>query len=425
MDVFMKKMIYDRLIAREASLAVIGLGYVGVPVALKFARYFDVVGYDRDAGHIEELRKMYGDGCGSIRFTSSEEALSQAAFYIVTVPTPVDARKEPDLTCLIGATRTVARYLKRGDYVVYESTVYPGCTEQECVPLLEKGSRLKLGGDFKVGYSPERINPNDSEHTFSNTSKIVSANDEEALNQIARVYAEAVSATLCKASGIRVAEAAKMVENVQRCVNIALMNELQRLFSCMGIDMGEVIDAASSKWNFVKYRPGLVGGHCIPVDPFYLVSAASKLGVEMPVTSSGCAVNDGMAAYVVRSLLSAMRRDRHGARALLMGVTYKENIDDIRNSRVADMVGLLEREGISVDVTDPCAGPDKVYDMYGIRLVPALQPPYDLIIVAVAHDAYRGFDDAYFRSISRGPALLGDIRGLYKGRIESLGYWSL
>ena len=234
-----------------------------------------------------------------------------------------------------------------------------------------------------------------------------------------------MAADLCRASGIRVAEAAKMTENVQRSVNIALMNELQRLFSRMGIDMGEVIDMASAKWNFVKYRPGLGGGHCIPVDPLYLVSAASKLGVEMPVTSSGCAVNDGMAAYVVRSLLGAMGSDGRGARALLMGVTYKENIDDIRNSRIAEMVGLLEREGMSVDVTDPHADPDKVYAMYGIRPVPALRPPYDLIVVAVAHDEYRGLDDAYFRSISRGAALLGDIRGLYKGRIKSLGYWSL
>lgn len=421
----MKKMIYDRLTGRETSLAVIGLGYVGVPVALRFARCFDVVGYDMDARRIEKLREKYGAGCGSIRFTSLEEELSRAAFYIVTVLTPVNERKNPDLTCLVEATRTVARYLKRGDYVVYESTVYPGCTEEVCVPLLEKGSGLKLGADFKVGYSPERINPNDSEHTFSNTAKIVSANDGQALDEVARVYAEVVSADLCRASGIRVAEAAKMAENVQRSVNIALMNELQRLFSRMGIDMGEVIDMASSKWNFVKYRPGLVGGHCIPVDPLYLVSAASKLGVEMPVTSSGCAVNDGMAAYVVRSLLAAMENDRRGARALLMGITYKENIDDIRNSRIAEMVGLLEREGMSVDVTDPHADPDKVYAMYGIRPVPALRPPYDLIVVAVAHDDYRGLDDAYFRSISRGAALLGDIRGLYKGRIKSLGYWSL
>ena len=402
----MKKMIYDRLTGRETSLAVIGLGYVGVPVALRFARRFDVVGYDMDARRIEKLREKYGAGCGSIRFTSSEEELSRAAFYIVTVPTPVDERKNPDLTCLVEATRTVARYLKRGDYVVYESTVYPGCTEEVCVPLLEKGSGLKLGADFKVGYSPERINPNDSEHTFSNTAKIVSANDGQALDEVARVYAEVVAADLCRASGIRVAEAAKMTENVQRSVNIALMNELQRLFSRMGIDMDEVIDMASSKWNFVKYRPGLVGGHCIPVDPFYLVSAASKLGVEMPVTSSGCAVNDGMAAYVVRSLLAAME-------------------NDIRNSRIAEMVDLLEREGLSVDVTDPHADPDKVYAMYGIRPVPALRPPYDLIVVAVAHDEYRVLDDAYFRSISRGAALLGDIRGLYKGRIKSLGYWSL
>ena len=424
MNVFMKK-IYDRLTGRETSLAVIGLGYVGVPVALRFARRFDVVGYDMDAGRIEKLREKYGAGGESIRFTSSEEELSRAAFYIVTVPTPVDERKNPDLTCLVEATRTVARYLKRGDYVVYESTVYPGCTEEECVPLLEKGSGLKLGADFKVGYSPERINPNDSEHTFSNTAKIVSANDGQALDEVARVYAEVVAADLCRASGIRVAEAAKMAENVQRSVNIALMNELQRLFSRMGIDMDEVIDMASSKWNFVKYRPGLVGGHCIPVDPLYLVSVASKLGVEMPVTSSGCAVNDGMAAYVVRSLLGAMGSDGRGARALLMGVTYKENIDDIRNSRIAEMVGLLEREGMSVDVTDPHADPDKVYAMYGIRPVAALRPPYDLIVVAVAHDEYRGLDDAYFRSISRGAALLGDIRGLYKGRIKSLGYWSL
>lgn len=417
--------IYDRLASREASLAVIGLGYVGLDVAVGFARHFNVVGYDIDSDRVENIRKKYGaDNC-NIRFSSSVDDLAGASFYVITVPTPVDDRKNPDLSPLLSATRTVARYLNPGDYVVYESTVYPGCTEQECVPQLEEVSGLKSGRDFKVGYSPERINPNDPLHSFENTFKVVSANDEEALENISNVYAEAVCAGVYKASGIKVAEASKMTENVQRNVNIALMNELQRVFSHMGIDMSEVIEAASTKWNFARYKPGLVGGHCISVDPHYLVSEASRSGVDVPIISLSCAVNDSMPAYVVRSALEVLGPARNNPRALLMGVTYKQNTDDIRNTRAADVFRLLEKESVSVDAVDPYADPDKFYGMYGIRLLPVPQPPYDLIIVTVPHDGYVGLDEDYFRSISNGNALLADIGGLYKGRIKSLKYWSL
>lgn len=420
--------IYDRLIKQETLLAVIGLGYVGLPVALEFSRHFNVIGYDIDSNRVEYLRKTYGTNYRNITFSSFEKDLAKAAFYIITVPTPVDCNKSPDLTCLFKATQTVARYLNKGDYIIYESTVYPGCTEEECIPLLEKISCLKLGKDFKVGYSPERINPNDSHHSFANISKIVSANDEEALKEVSHVYKTVVCSGIYQASSIKVAEASKMTENVQRNVNIALMNELQKLFSQMEIDMTEVIEMASTKWNFVKYKPGLVGGHCIPVDPLYLVPVASRLGVDIPIINSSCAVNDSMPAYIVKSLLNILTLSgciRYNIRALLMGITYKENIDDIRNTQASSIFRLLEKESVNVDVVDPYADPDNVYNMYGIKLLPAPRPPYNLIIVTVGHDDYIRLDDDYFRSISNSDALLADIKCLYKDKIKSLKYWSL
>ncbi len=418
--------IYERLKGRETSLAVVGLGYVGLPVALEFARHFNVTGYDIDSGRIASLEKMY-EGSG-VRFTSSENALGGAGFHIITVPTPIDDDRKPDLFCLLEATRTVPRHLKPGDYVVYESTVSPGCTENECVPVLEECSGLKAGEDFKVGYSPERVNPNDMLHAFANTPKVVAACDEVALKCISQVYSSAVGASIYHAPSIRVAEASKMLENAQRSINIALMNEFSILFSNMGIDMAEVIGAASTKWNFVQCRPGLVGGHCIPVDPHYVISLAENLGVDTPVLKAGCAVNEGMAEHVVNSVLrecTVRGIEPREARVLLMGITYKENIDDIRNSVPAEICRLLGGTVASADVVDPYADPEKVASMYGINLVREPSGKYDIIIVAVAHDGYAALDEDWFLSVSSPDALLADLVWLYRGKIRSLGYWSL
>ncbi len=417
--------IYSELVGRRASLAVIGLGYVGLPVAIEFAKHFNVIGYDIDRSRIDNLCDEFGESSASLKFTYSEDDLKAASFFVIAVPTPVDNDRKPDLRPLLDATHTVGRNMCRGSHVVYESTVYPGCTEEYCVPLLERESGLVCGVDFKVGYSPERINPNDRAHSIVNTVKIVGACDEEALNCIADVYGMIVSAGMHKVSCIKVAEAAKILENVQRNINIALMNEVSILFSKAGIDMAEVVGAASTKWNFMDYVPGLVGGHCIPVDPLYIVSMAEKHGVEMPLVNTGCAINDGMPAYIVRSVMNRIVGG-NPVRALIMGVAFKENIGDIRNSLAAQIARLLEAASIEVDIMDPYADSGMVEEMYGLKLKSEPCAPYDLIIVAVAHDCYASLDDKYFRSIARNEnTLLADVKWAYKGRITSLKYWSL
>lgn len=420
------KTICERLHSREAALAVIGLGYVGLPVARAFARRFRVVGYDIDARRIETLRAQADDTQPYIRLTAEERELDDAALYIVAVPTPVDRDRRPDLEPLLAATRCVARHLKRGDCVVFESTVHPGCTEQRCIPLLEEGSGLRTGLDFKVGYSPERINPGDLSHTFVSTPKIVSANDAEALEEVAGLYGAVIEAPIHRAPSIRVAEAAKMLENAQRSVNIALVNELSKLFAAIGADTSEVIAAAATKWNFMACHPGLVGGHCIPVDPLYLIDQARELGVETPLLQSSCAVNEGMARRVAGDLLAKLPRERTNARALIMGIAYKENTGDIRNSLSAELIRELERAGICVDATDPLVDPRAVKAMYGIDLKAAPEGPYDLIVVTVGHDCYRELDEAWFRTLARDKeTLLADLGWLYKGRIRELRYWTL
>lgn len=420
------KTICERLHSREAALAVIGLGYVGLPVARAFARRFRVVGYDIDARRIETLRAQADDTQPYIRLTAEERELDDAALYIVAVPTPVDRDRRPDLEPLLAATRCVARHLKRGDCVVFESTVHPGCTEQRCIPLLEEGSGLRTGLDFKVGYSPERINPGDLSHTFVSTPKIVSANDAEALEEVAGLYGAVIEAPIHRAPSIRVAEAAKMLENAQRSVNIALVNELSKLFAAIGADTSEVIAAAATKWNFMACHPGLVGGHCIPVDPLYLIDQARELGVETPLLQSSCAVNEGMARRVAGDLLAKLPREHTNARALIMGIAYKENTGDIRNSLSAELIRELERAGICVDATDPLVDPRAVKAMYGIDLKAAPEGPYDLIVVTVGHDCYRELDEAWFRTLARDKeTLLADLGWLYKGRIRELRYWTL
>ena len=418
--------IYERLKSRRTTLAVIGIGYVGRPVLESFAKHFNTIGYDIDSKLIDSLRGSIGKNA---KLSASEESLDDASFFIVTVATPIDSRKLPDLTQLVEASRTVGRHLKRGDYVVFESTVYPGCTDTVCIPILEKTSGMIAGKDFKVGYSPERISPGDPSHTFANTEKIVSATDNEALAEIKKVYSSAISADIHSASSIKVAEASKIVENVQRAVNIALMNELHQLFCSIDIDLTEVLEMASTKWNFAKYRPGLVGGHCIPVDPYYLLSEASRLGIDIPVTQSGCAVNDNMVRYIAESIcngLSAQCGVSRTTKALIMGITYKADTDDIRNSQTAELFRILVNNSIETHVVDPYADSAKVFDFYGIKLNPEPEPPYDIIISTVGHKPYASLDDRYFRSIAFGPeSILVDIGCTHKDKITSIRYWGI
>ena len=354
--------------------------------------------------------------------------LKEASFYVIAVPTPIDQHNEPDLTPLLLATRTVASVLDPGDYVVYESTVYPGCTEEDCVPLLEEISGLKCKQDFKIGYSPERINPGDKVHTLQNTVKIVSGCDDEALSEIKQVYGLIIEAGLHQASSIRVAEAAKIIENTQRDVNIALMNELSIIFDRMGINTFDVLEAAGTKWNFLHFYPGLVGGHCIGVDPYYLVHKAKELQYHPKMINSGRFVNDSMGRYIAKKIVKkvlAQGKNILHARVLVMGITFKENVSDIRNSKVVDMVREFMDFGAVVDVVDPYASPLAVEQEYGIELKEQPGKDYDAIVVAVAHKDYILLDENYFISLSNEKAVLGDIKGLYRHKIKNMAYWSL
>lgn len=372
---------YNKLVNKEAKLALVGLGYVGLPIALEFAKKISVIGFDINESRLVKMREGI-DPCGEldgsafenvdIEFTSSIEKLKEASFFIVAVPTPIDKYNKPDLTPLLGASRSVAKALKPGDYVVYESTVYPGCTEDDCLPILEEVSGLKAGIDFKYGYSPERINPGEKVHTLPNTIKIVSGCDSEALDVVAKVYELVVKPGVHRAPNVKVAEAAKIIENTQRDVNIALMNELSIIFSRIGINTYDVLEAAGTKWNFLKFYPGLVGGHCIGVDPYYLVQKASELKYHCQIISAGRYINDSMGGYIAKKLvkrLISLGKGVLGARVLVMGVTFKENVADIRNSKVVDIINELRDFGCDVDVVDPHADSDEVQKEYGFRLV--------------------------------------------------------
>ena len=430
---------YDQLLRKEATLAVIGLGYVGLPIALEFAKKLKVIGFDINAGRIEQMKKGIDpsgeldkecfEGC-DITFTDSLEVLRQAQFYIVAVPTPIDEHAQPDLKPLLGASSSVGKVLKRGDYVVFESTVYPGCTEEDCIPVLERLSGLKFPHDFKVGYSPERINPGDKEHTLTRIVKVVSGCDEEALDTVARVYELVVEAGVHRASSIRVAEAAKIIENTQRDVNIALMNELSMIFDRMNINTYEVLEAAGTKWNFLRFSPGLVGGHCIGVDPYYLTYKAKELGYDAKVILSGRTTNDNMGAYIARKTVQMMikkGKDVAKSRVLVMGATFKENVEDIRNSKVADVIRELKNFSVNVDIVDPHANSAELHHEYGFRLTHTdeIRTDYDAVIVAVSHQPYADKDEAYFESITSENAVLVDIKGLYRGKIKEMRYWSL
>ena len=429
--------IYDRLLQKKAKLALVGLGYVGLPLALAFAKEVPVIGFDIDEGKLAKLRRGE-DPSGEveaecfegsdIEFTSSQERLGEAGFYIVAVPTPIDRSNNPDLKPLLEATATVGRVLKKGDYVVYESTVYPGCTEEECVPILERLSGLKEGEDFKYGYSPERINPGDKLHRLDNTIKIVSGCDGTALETIAKVYGLVVKAGVHRTGSIKVAEAAKIIENTQRDVNIALMNELSIIFSRIGVNTYEVLEAAGTKWNFQRYSPGLVGGHCIGVDPYYLVHKAAEKKYHPQIISAGRFINDTMGGYiakrVVKEIISA-GKSSVGSRVLVMGMTFKENVSDIRNSKVVDIVKEMKEYGCVVEVVDPRADRDQVWQEYGIRLKETPGQDYDAIVVAVCHREYMELSEDYFCSMASPGAVLVDVKGIYRGKIGRLRYWSL
>lgn len=383
------------------SIGVVGLGYVGLPVAISFGEVYDVVGFDTCNNRINTLRQ-YIDHTGEVstnelmntkvNFTTDPTRLQQCEFIIIAVPTPIDDAKQPDLTALILASETVGRNMKAGSIVVYESTVYPGATEEVCVPVLEKLSGLKAGEDFFVGYSPERINPGDKEHTFKKNVKVVSGDCEYSTSIIADIYGSVVSAGIFRASSIKVAEAAKVIENTQRDLNIALMNELAIIFDHLGIDTQEVLEAAGTKWNFLTFTPGLVGGHCIGVDPYYLTHKAESVGYHSEVILAGRRINDGIGRYIANSLVKQMIIQNipiQGAKVTILGLTFKENVSDIRNSKVIDIIRELEEFGVQVQVTDPIANSEESQRVYGKYMLAFEQlEPASAVILAVSHREY-------------------------------------
>jgi len=428
---------YEEIKNKQKKIAVLGLGYVGLPIALELAKKAAVIGFDINEDRIalmkqkidpsNEMPEEAFDEC-DIEFTCGKEKLSEASFYIVAVPTPIDQHKLPDLKPLLMATQTVSEYLEKGDYVVYESTVYPGCTEEDCIPVLEQGSGLKAGVDFKVGFSPERINPGDKNHTLTSIIKVTSGIDPESAEEIARVYEMIITAGVYRASSIKVAEAAKIIENTQRDINIAFMNELSMIFSHMNINTYEVLEAAGSKWNFLPYFPGLVGGHCIGVDPYYLSYKARQYGHHAQIINSGRAINDGMGSYVVREVvkkLIASGKTARDSRVLIMGVTFKENVSDIRNSKVADLVREFQSFGLNVDVTDPYADSDEVKIEYGFSLTRDPAPPYEVIVVAVNHNKYLDYPESFFLDNGTDDVLIVDIKGILREKFNFKNYWSL
>lgn len=425
------------LINKEKKLAVIGLGYVGLPIALEFAKKFSVIGFDINADRIDLMRnhkdpsKELGPEAfegADIEFTNDLDILRAANFYIVAVPTPVDEYNIPDLVPILKASTTIGKVLKKDDYVIFESTVYPGCTEEDCLPVIEKLSGLRSIVDFKIGYSPERINPGDKNHTLKSIVKVVSGCDAESLGVIASVYEVIVTAGVHRASSIKVAEAAKIIENTQRDLNIALMNELSIIFEKMNINTFEVLEAAGTKWNFLNFRPGLVGGHCIGVDPYYLTHKSKELGYDSQVILAGRAINDGMAGHVAKKVLQHIIENNGNvkdAKVLILGATFKENVSDIRNSKVADVVKELKSYFLNVDVSDPFASSEDCNHEYGFKLASKLSKDYDAVIITVPHNDYLAYDDQSFAKLTKEHAMIADLKGIYRGKITSRKYWSL
>ncbi len=424
----------------NVHIAVIGLGYVGLPLAVAFAKKTAVIGFDIDEEKVERYRQgidvtnEVGSEAlrhSSIRFTSDPSEIGQANFIIVAVPTPIDQHNNPDLHAMVATSRIVGRHMSRGTVIVYESTVYPGVTEEVCVPILEAESGFACGIDFKVGYSPERINPGDKVHRLESITKIVAGMDEESLGYIGDVYELVVEAGIYKAPSIKVAEAAKVIENAQRDINIAFVNELAIIFNRMGIDTHEVLRAAGTKWNFLDFRPGLVGGHCIGVDPYYLTFKAQEVGYHPEVILAGRRINDNMGKYVAENVVKQLIRDHcpiHGAKVLVMGITFKENVPDVRNSKAIDIIRELEDYGISTYVTDPHADPYEVWREYGFELSAEI-PQVDAVILAVNHKEFVTMSLDELRSrLKQGRNVLIDVKGVFNrtaAEADGFKYWRL
>ncbi len=429
---------YNKILNGEEKLAVIGLGYVGLPIALEFARKVKVIGFDINAERVDmmknnqdpskELDSSEFDGC-DIEFTANTDDLKDATFFVVAVPTPIDDSNLPNLAPLLGASETVGKVLKKGDYVVFESTVYPGCTEEDCIPILENESGLKFNEDFKVGYSPERINPGDKVHTLQSVVKVVSGSCDESLDNIAKIYELVVTAGVHRAASMKVAEAAKIIENTQRDVNISLINELSIIFDKLDINTYDVLEAAGTKWNFLNFTPGLVGGHCIGVDPYYLTHKAKQAGYHAKVINSGRYVNDSMGFYIGKQCVKKMiaqGKNMRDSKVLVMGATFKENVSDIRNSKVIDVINELKSFAVHVDVIDPHASSKEMDHEYGVKLVENAGSDYDAVIVAVNHDEYANkTEDDFKKYFKNGHGVFIDVKGIYKDQIEDLEYWSL
>ena len=412
------------MILQDIKLAIIGLGYVGLPLAVEFGKQRSVVGFDISQKRIDQLKTGHDftleteadelQAAQHLQYSTILDDLRTCNVYIVTVPTPIDEHKRPDLTPLIKASETVGKVLKAGDIVIYESTVYPGCTEEDCVPVLEKISGLKFNQDFYCGYSPERINPGDKEHRVTTIKKVTSGSTPEIADLVDALYNQIITAGTHKASSIRVAEAAKVIENTQRDVNIALINELALIFNKMDIDTEAVLQAAGSKWNFLPFRPGLVGGHCIGVDPYYLTHKAESIGYHPEIILAGRRLNDSMGAYVVTQLVKAMTRRRlqvDGARVLIMGLTFKENCPDLRNTRVIDIIDELKDYNVQTDVFDPWAEPSQAQEEYDITLVKKPeQCAYDAIVLAVAHHQFKNMGAKTIRAFGKPEHVLYDLK---------------
>lgn len=437
--------LYEKIVNGEEKISLVGLGYVGMPIAVAFSKKVKVIGYDLNAAKIELYKKGVDPtnevgneaikNC-TVEFTADETKLREAKFHIVAVPTPVNDDHTPDLTPVEGASHTVGRNLTKGSVVVYESTVYPGVTEDICVPILEKESGLKCGVDFKIGYSPERINPGDKVHRLETITKIVSGMDEETLDTVAKVYELVVEAGVHRAESIKVAEAAKVIENSQRDINIAFMNELSIIFNKMGIDTQSVLKAAGTKWNFLKFYPGLVGGHCIGVDPYYLTYKAEELGYHSQIILSGRRINDDMGKYVAESTVKHLIKadvSIKNARIAILGFTFKENCPDTRNTKIIDIVKELGEYGITPVITDPTADRDEAKRLYGVEFVDMDSiKDCDAVVLAVAHEAFKGLTqadfDKMFKAVDNSKKVLVDIKGLLdRKQYEAAGYqyWRL
>jgi len=431
-------MMHNKLIDGDSKLSVIGLGYVGLPIALSFAKKMKVVGFDISGERVKLLQQNI-DSTGELTaedfahtdivFTDRVQDICDARVYIIAVPTPIDRATLPNLHALKKACMTVGLVLKQGDIVVFESTVYPGCTEEECIPILEQHSKLKFPSDFNVAYSPERINPGDKQHTLQNVTKIVASTDPSTLEQVAQLYELVVEAGIYRTSSIKVAEAAKVIENTQRDLNIALINELSIIFNRLGINTYDVLEAAATKWNFLKFTPGLVGGHCIGVDPYYLTHKAMKSGYHPKVITSGRYVNESMGFYIgkqtVKKIL-AQGKNIQTARVLVMGVTFKENISDIRNSKVIDVINELKSFQVAVDIVDPYANPLLLKKEYNLALITHPKKEYDAVIIAVGHTPYQNMHEEDLRSLLKDDqGIIVDVKGIFNNKIKKTLYWSL